>query len=733
MGILDGLRASHEAYCNRLLARPQCKSDAPEIPASLAVQQIGEIAGALRQLTDTVRTPFELYSVGRHAFALLAPAQCVGLVRGLIPAWLDGCVTVGAYEAGIRFAKTSLSAPGEDLRSSHEGWCVLLSMAKAFRNIGDFDRALSAYREALSVAQSLELDTEKAVTLMLIGKLRGNYLGQRSLFSCFVEEAKERLAKSLRCCATEGDKLRNERAIAMCSDALGQVYRDSDQSVAARHFKRAIRANAKMGRTNGLSRAVCHLSAMAFESRTDERPYYLAMFEKGCDLLWQDPMEERGRGIRWFQYAQMLYNLGRPVEAAEALDRGRQVAQRYSDYRTLIRGLIIKADAKRACDSDAALRALMEGQEMARERKLLLDEAKINRRLADLAAERAKGDPAALLERNTEILTRLIRGVVDALSGGAEHSEPEFALLSARRRFRENLLLDHEHINSQFASNMRTATRSLRIKEDRQKEVLIGWVMNSNARGALHCAKGLLMLRKDEKPLSRVADTLDALAEDPRRGTTERDALRDCAHTVRNSDKTLKQLEGYLTRHVQRPGPGRWGETVDLAEAAKQALSDMWVAGASTAITIRERVRLFHANGDAVALALQNLIQNAVQATKEWPGVEPFVEVGVASEPTGTYGNPSRRGVLVVLNRTTSLEAAEALSTSIRKGLNRAGQPRPGSTGFGMESVEMIFRQLMAADVEVSAPKPCGDGGGYQVGVQIGFSKDFEIAPSEPK
>lgn len=319
---------------------------------------------------------------------------------------------VGAFEACIKqyeiLEKSSLWRMFEQAKKMQ----IMKETAKAYRNIGDFYSALKLYFDCLKM--NPEKDWLQRVELLLkIGKVYRNYLMQYAFARFFVEEAyallKENSMQSF------GNKKERRYAI-ICLDILGQIYRDErDYEKAERFFKESGKL---YGKEDG--RAYIHERLMKYRSNAEENFPDLSKdieFLTGVITnLKKNPLEEMGAGIRSIQLAALKFrDVSREKsEAYEDVYKGRYIAYKYNDVRTIIRSYIAEADflkqEKRYEDyvkvSKTALRLASENNHFILENGIIKDIIELTNTAPDIIDSATKIE---LIRRRKDIYKMLVQ------------------------------------------------------------------------------------------------------------------------------------------------------------------------------------------------------------------------------------------------------------------------------------------------------------------------------------
>ncbi|KAI4446428.1 hypothetical protein C823_000946 [Eubacterium plexicaudatum ASF492] len=109
---------------------------------------------------------------------------------------------------------------------------IMKEVAKAYRNIGDFDNALNLYYNCL-LLNSKQDWLHRVELLLKIGKVYRNYLMQTELARFYVEEAYRILEENG---LHEFNEVKEKKYAVICLDTLGQIYRDEGDFDKAKEF-----------------------------------------------------------------------------------------------------------------------------------------------------------------------------------------------------------------------------------------------------------------------------------------------------------------------------------------------------------------------------------------------------------------------------------------------------------------------------------------------------------------
>jgi hypothetical protein len=756
-------------YFSMIWQTPDAKREPIEL--SITLPATGTLAGCLRKLARRDRDAFGGFAFAKHALALVSRADCWIEVRNLIPEWLSSCVEVGSYEDCVEMAdacKSSAAWRGDI--PARTRLSILLSRAKSLRNLGKFNDAQETYRELINLADDLGDGIGVSMGLVLIGKLYGNYLGQRSLFSSFVEEARRRLEEERRAFngpATEYNRI--IRWLAICYDTLGQAYRLNEPSdinkqfmkerdEVERQFKMALELNRVIKRRSGVSRATCHLNYFKFRyaARAENSETYLDEFKKGMKLLMGRRPDERGLGIRFIQYASMLHKLNRQEEAQQYLEAGKNFATRYSDHKTVSRAAIIESQLYGQTDPERGLEVLKQARMIALRYELPIQESEINRHLAELSSGRYSAtqsdpdlQPHKVFNRNRAIHVKLISEVKSNFLQleQVSNTKPEFKRLSSRAKnsFRRNLWVDFDNAVNQLDLNIQALTAELSINTRQRQELVVFDVLNSVALLLLHDYKATILddtkitpLREASQKLNELAMHLNRAVEMLGIGSKEREYIEQIIVSLEGEAvrthalaMELAQLKERLSERLRQPDLDNLDEQISMVEACNKAIDELQEQNTKVKELVDFRpacdLRL-HFNGDIMVRVIQNLIRNALdELYKEFRhGDKIVVSLGAESSSADpSLRNTSEEAVLCVITFLQDEGRARKVAASIKRGLDKPTTDKRYGWGVGLRLAKLVFREFFGAEIGVYLDKS-------SAGIRASFLLDppsIEVAP----
>lgn len=720
--------ASIASYERKLQQFPDAKNSQLDLDNRMLLS----VRSDLRELwysPKTHRNPFRRFSFAKHALQCCVETNYLTELAAQLPSWLQTYIEVGAYDSCIRFVDVCIRSNVLKSKMKPADYLsMLFCRAKSLRNLGHFSEAQQAYRDAIELAAAVGSQTDVNFGLLLIGKLYGNYLGQRSLFSSFVEEAMDRFVEERdKSRSAESEEERIIRGIAICHDALGQAYRDSDRVKVERHFLEAIEWNQKIGRSNGISRALCHLNYFKFQHThsPQDRATYIEEFKAGLKLLTKGRPDGRGLSIRFIQFSSMLHEMNLEQKAKQYLQSGKSFATRYSLYKTLAQAAIVEAKLFKASDPDRTLFTLEEGRTIAQEYGLAIQETDINRELAELrvTAEDSKSQygtkPFDLYSRNRDILMNLVGEVKRTLTqlDSSGDLKPEFKHLKrkTRRTFRERLLLDFDHIVYQLNLNMLSLLKASTSNEQERTGLfeIVGSLAPSllDLHEAFILSDNMLLSCQDivshtEQILASLQLVQDGsqLSSDVRRKVRKPHVLvKKLATQMKELTRGLQRLRTLLSDRI---GQTELEGMASLKGACEQALAELerQTPGIEKLITFDAKCDVqIRCNFKILTTMVRNLIRTVLNAADD--NLPAQNKVTVSIEP-GPGRISSRRadlsaalfsvGVLVddELMRKRTVE-------TLRRIVNSQTTQAPFGSNTGPDLAKLVFGERLGAHMTV--------------------------------
>lgn len=214
---------------------------------------------------------------------------------------------------------------------------ALESVAKGYRNSGDYSKAVEFYNKAKNIYEYRKDKIRKNWTLFHLGKMYLNYLHQPSRAGVFLLQAKDGFE------SIETSSPYKYRGISSCLDELGDLYRQSTENVdqAIIQYNKALVLNEKYQYKKGIARNLAHLGlSCELNKNTEKAIYYL---ETSIEILRELKRQEKGLGIRLVQLGNLYIGIGFYEKADSLIDEGMQICKSHRIFQYLAKSLIYKS------------------------------------------------------------------------------------------------------------------------------------------------------------------------------------------------------------------------------------------------------------------------------------------------------------------------------------------------------------------------------------------------------
>jgi len=288
---------------------------------------------------------------------------------------------------------------------------LMKEAAKSYRNTGDFYTALKLYYECLT--ENSEQNWLQRVELLLkIGKVYRNYLMQTELARFFVEEAYAILEKNG---LHELSEKKERKYAVICLDTLGQIYRDEHNYEKAELF---FAESKRLYRKKG-GRAGIHEILMKYQGDSGnvvDLAKDIEFIEEAIRRLQENPTEEVGIGIRSVQLGHLKFKdkTREKEEAYHEVYRGRNIAYKYNDSKTVVLSYIEEADflkqEKKYMDyikvSKVAVKLASDSNQLVLENQIIKDIIELSNIVPDMIDSTTKIE---LIKRRKDIYKKLVK------------------------------------------------------------------------------------------------------------------------------------------------------------------------------------------------------------------------------------------------------------------------------------------------------------------------------------
>jgi signal transduction histidine kinase len=214
---------------------------------------------------------------------------------------------------------------------------ALENIAKAYRNLGNYSKAVEFYLKAKESYNYQNDKIRETWVLFHLGKMYLNYLNQPSRAGIYILQAKEAFEN------IEGNNIYKQRGISSCLDELGDLYRQSTENIdqAIIQYKQALKINEKYGYRKGIARNYAHLGlSYEMQNNIEDAIKYL---EDSINILRTQNRQEKGLGIRLIQLGHLYSKIEFYKKANQLINEGMEICRSHRIFQYLSKGLIFKA------------------------------------------------------------------------------------------------------------------------------------------------------------------------------------------------------------------------------------------------------------------------------------------------------------------------------------------------------------------------------------------------------
>lgn len=574
---------------------------------------------------------------------------------------------------------------------------IMKDSAKSYRNTGDFIHALKLYYDCLTLNPRQDW-LQKVELLLKIGKVYRNYLMQIELARFYVEEAYTLLTEN----QTQSlDKEREWRYAVICFDTLGQIYRDEQNFEKAREF--FDKSKKLYGEKGG--RARIHEILMKYQSSEEYTEPDLAkdieFLVQVISGLEQKPFEEIGVGVRSVQLGRLKFKNTEKErrEAYEAVKRGRQVAYKYNDMKTVIRSYMEEANffkqEKRYADY---IRVSTIAIKLAADSNQLVLENKIIKEIIEFS-----NDEPDIIDSSTKIeLIKHRKAIYKKLVAFSRYSI-DFVRTSTIVLFSKDKLIDMYGIVlddfEQILGELSSIIEILNIEIEKINQKYIAY-LNTEIKGSTY--KSILHKFKNDLPDEATINRLRLLCGDRQFDQREgREILPEVnkqletfaniiTHIKHSANEALKESE------LEK----RWCSLDKLIRTGIQNFvyckpqyeNIIQYSQAEQGIEIMTQSTLFETT---ISEILNNAFAYMESVIDEKEIGEKFrfeIDLKIIGK---------RAVVLECCSRYEDSEIAEKAERSIKNGLERRQSTKKEGSRYGFHSMKFLFEDLMGGKIQV--------------------------------
>lgn len=598
------------------------------------------------------------------------------------------------------------------LRNSHawsrfsdiEKISFLKETAKSYRNMGDFKNALNLYYECLKI--NGERDWLQKVELLLkIGKVYKNYLMQINLARFYVEEARYILTENNVESCTDKKVL---RYAVICYDTLGQIYRDNHEvKKAATYFQTSAELHDKIGAQAG--RAQAHKILMKYQEADGYEEETLKndveLLSDYIEHLANHITDEVGIGIRSVQLAQLKYR-GKAwsrEESYQDIERGRLIANRYNDVKTVIRSYMAEADFyKEEGEFEKYLHTNLTAIKIASGSNQLVLENEIIKETIETVSAMHRIDSTTeveLIKRRKNIYMQLVEFSKLSISIVQENMSEFFSQDKLIEMYRI-VLEDFEHIFGEL--NAIIEILEIELENLNQKYVAY---LNTEIQGFTY--KSILHKFKNDLPDSDMIDHLIMKLDDAREECLKEYGVMQEPEVFQNINRQLETLKRMIT-YIKSSA----SESLKDASSEKTwyGLNGLMENSVQNFIYSRPAYKHcihFTPTKQTVSIKVQrtlfeatilDILRNAFDYAETV--MTPKEIISKFAYDITVEMNEERMLLLVFYSRYLTTERAISAVASMKKGLEQGESTKRDGSGHGFYSMKLLFQDFMGGKVD---------------------------------
>lgn len=609
---------------------------------------------------------------------------------------------IGNFEACVNEYEILRSSDVWQVFSSIDKMQILKEAAKSYRNMGDFRCALSLYYECLKI--NPEQDWLQKVELLLkIGKVYRNYLLQIELARFYVEEAYRILIANS---SEPYDDEKVWRYAVICFDTLGQIYRDKcDYRKAEIFFEKSKEL---YGGTGG--RARVHKILMKYQSNSsyeeEELKKDIAVLIETIENLEKSVVDEVGIGIRSVQLGKLKFadKTRNKEEAYQEIRKGRHIANKYNDIKTIIRSYMEEADFLKAeGDYEGYRNTNLTAIKIASSNNQLVLENKIIKETIEVSNATNVIDSAMeieLIKRRKNIYMQLV-----------EFSKLSISIVqeSMSGFFSQDKLIDMYKIVledfEQIFGELNSIIEILDIEFEKLSQKYIAY-LNTEIRGFTY--KSILHKFKNDLPDSNTINQLILLCNDAQGiQPEERYALQE-GTIFQEINKQLGTFANII-EHIKQSA----NETLKEAEYEKKwcALKELIQNGVQNFVCARPKyegyIFLKYTEEDVSIMVQRTLFETTILEvlSNAFDYAETVMKPEDMTEKFRFYIMmkivEERVVLLEFYSGYLSTETAKVAADSIEKGLKHRKSTKRNGSQYGFHSMKLLFEDFMGGKIQV--------------------------------
>ena len=570
---------------------------------------------------------------------------------------------------------------------------LMKEAAKSYRNTGDFRNALRVYYECLEL-NSPDDWLQRVELLLKMGKVYRNYLKQIEFAKFYVEEAYAILHEH---CPYNSEE--EKKYAFICCDTLGQIYRDEQDYERAENF--FVESKETFGGMGG--RACIHEMLMKYQDNHEHADSGLTrdieFLKNVIDGLEKNPMEEVGAGIRSVQLSRLKFMdcTRTREEAFRELARGRSVAYKYNDIKTVIRSYMAEADffkqeknyGKYIETSKKAIELASSGNQLVLENEIIKEVVEWSNIMPDIVDSATK---IGLIKRRKDIYKKLIefsKQSIDIVRKGVSFSQDRIIAMYGI------VLNDFEQISGELSGIIDIFNAEIEKINEKYTAYLKTEIQGFTYKSILHKFK-------NDLPDQDTIDRLRLLCENIQVNQQEgREILSEVNRRLETFANVVAHIKEAVTQTlVESRSEKQWHSLNQLIRTGidnfvcyrPQYKQMIQYVNREQNIMIMVQSTLFETTVSEIVNNAFGYME-ALRMNKEMESKFRFMLDVTAVE--------ERTVILECYSMYWDKEAAKKAEISIREGLEHRKSTKKEGSKYGFYSMKLLFEDLMGGQIQV--------------------------------
>ncbi len=570
---------------------------------------------------------------------------------------------------------------------------LMKEAAKSYRNTGDFRNALNVYYECLELNAG-DNWLQRVELLLKIGKVYRNYLKQIELAKFYVEEAYAILEEH-----RPYDFYEEKKYAFICCDTLGQIYRDEQDYEKAEKF--FVESKKTFGEKGG--RARIHEMLMKYQNNLAYADPGLSkdieFLKNVIEGLEKNPMEEVGAGIRSVQLSRLKFmdHRGKREEAFRELDRGRSVAYKYNDIKTVIRSYMAEADfykqeknySRYIETSKKAIELASGGKQLVLENEIIKEVVEWSNVTPDIIDSATK---IGLIKRRKDIYKKLIefsKQSIDIVQKGVSFSQDK--LIDMYRI----VLNDFEQISGELSAIIEIFNAEIEKINGKYTAYLKTEIQGFTYKSILHKFKNDL---PDQDTIDRLKSLCENIQVNQQEG---REILSEVNRRLETFANVVAHIKESVTQTLME----------SRAEKEWRSLDQLIRTGVDNFVCYKPQYKqmIQYTNGeqDIMIIVQSTLFETTVsEIVNNAFGYMEALRIREEMEKRFRFvidvkAVEERMVILDCYSLYWDEETAKRAELSIREGLERGKSTKKEGSRYGFYSMKFLFEDLMGGQIQV--------------------------------